>query len=102
LRYSRHYADVAAMSQAGVVDDALADLELLKSVTNHKDMFYHSGWAKYNQARPGSFHLIPRDERLSSIGRDYREMSAMFFNEPPKFENILEQLSELEKRINSL
>ena len=102
LRYSRHYADVAAMSQAQVVDDALADIELLKSVTTHKDMFYHSGWAKYNQARPGSFHLMPRDERLSAIGRDYREMSAMFFNEPPGFESILEQLSELEKRINSI
>jgi len=102
LRYSRHYADVAAMSQAQVVDDALADIELLKSVTNHKDLFYHSSWAKYNKARPRSFHLMPRDERLPVIGRDYREMSAMFFNEPPEFESILKQLSELEKQINSM
>ena len=102
LRYSRHYADVAAMSQTQVADEGLADIELLKSVTNHKNLFYHSGWAKYNQARPGSFHLIPRDERLPSIGRDYQEMSAMFFNEPQRFENILERLSELEKRINNL
>lgn len=101
LRYSRHYADVAAMSQTQVADDALADIKLLKSVTNHKDMFYHSNWAKYEQACPGSFHLMPRNERLPTIGRDYREMSAMFFNEPPKFESILEQLSNLEKRINS-
>ena len=102
LRYSRHYADVAEMSQTWVVDEALADIELLNSVTTHKDMFYHSGWAQYNLACPGSFHLMPCDERLSVIGRDYREMSAMFFSEPPEFESILEQLSELEKRINSL
>lgn len=102
LRYSRHYADVAVMSRAQVVDDALADLELLKSVTNHKDLFYHSAWAKYDQACPGSFHLIPRDERLPVISRDYQEMSAMFFNEPPGFESILEQLLELEKRINKI
>jgi len=101
LRYSRHYSDVAVMSQAQVVDDALADIELLHSVTTHKDLFYHSGWAQYNLARPGSFHLMPRGERLSAIGRDYREMSAMFFSEPPEFESILEQLSELEKRINN-
>lgn len=101
LRYSRHYADVAAMSQAQVVDDALADIELLKSVTNHKNLFYHSGWAKYDQARPGSFHLMPRDERLPVIGRDYREMSAMYFNEPPEYESILKQLSDHEKRINN-
>jgi hypothetical protein len=102
LRYSRHYADVAMMSQMRVVDDALADIELLKSVTNHKDLFYHSGWAKYGEARPGSFHLVPRDERLPFFRRDYREMSAMFFNEPPEFESIIEQLSDLEKRINSI
>ena len=90
------------MSQAQIVDEALADTELLKSVTNHKDLFYHSGWAKYNQARPGSFHLIPRKERRSILGRDYREMSAMFFKEPPRFEVVLEQLSDLEKRINPL
>lgn len=102
LRYSRHYADVAAMSRDQVVDQALADIELLKSVTNHKDLFYHAGWAKYNQARPGSFRLIPRKERVSVIGRDYREMSAMFFKEPPEFEVVLEQLSDLEKRINSI
>ena len=102
LRYSRHYADVTAMSQSQAVEDALADIELLKSVTNHKDLFYHSAWAKYDQARPGSFHLMPRDERLPVIGRDYREMTAMFFNEPPEFESILEQLSELERRINNI
>ncbi|MCD6175799.1 MAG: nucleotidyl transferase AbiEii/AbiGii toxin family protein [Planctomycetes bacterium] len=101
LRYSRHYADVAVMSQAQVVDEALADIELLNSVTIHKDLFYHSGWAQYNLARPGSFYLMPRGERLSAIGRDYREMSAMFFSEPPEFESILEQLLELEKRINN-
>lgn len=102
LRYSRHYADVAAMSQTPVVDEAFADIILLKSVTDHKNMFYHSGWAKYGRARPGSFHLIPRDERLPIIRRDYREMSAMFFNEPSKFEAIMSQLLCLEKRINSL
>ena len=89
------------MSQAQVVDDALADFKLLKSVTTHKNLFYHSGWAKYDQACPGSFHLMPCDERLPVIGRDYREMSAMFFNKPPEFESILKQLSDLEKRINS-
>ena len=102
LRYSRHYADVAEMSQTWVADEALADIELLKSVTSHKDLFYHSNWAKYGQARPGSFHLMPRDERLSYIDRDYREMSAMFFHKPPEFESILEQLLDLEKRINRL
>jgi hypothetical protein len=100
LRYSRHYADVAQMSTTPVVGEALADLGLLKRVTTHKDLFYHSGWAHYDLAKPGSFHLVPPQERLSALRKDYRDMSAMFFGDPPSFEDILEWLSVLEKRIN--
>ncbi len=100
LRYSRHYADVAQMCKSYVVDEALKDINLLKSVTTHKDMFYHSGWAKYDQAHPGSFHLMPPHERLPAIRKDYSSMLTMFFSDPPVFDDILEQLLVLEKRIN--
>lgn len=100
IRYSRHYADVAEMSNTKVVDEALGEVGLLKSVTNHKDMFYHCGWAKYDLAIPGSFRLVPLEERLPALRRDYRDMTTMFFSDPPAFDNILEQLSVLEERIN--
>jgi Nucleotidyl transferase AbiEii toxin, Type IV TA system len=100
LRYSRHYSDVAQMSNTPIVDEALQDIDLLKSVTIHKDMFYHCGWAKYNLAIPGNFRLVPPQERLSAIRRDYRNMSAMFFHDPPTFDDIMEELSVLEQRIN--
>ena len=100
LRYSRHYADVAQMSQAEVADEALKDMNLLKDVIAHKDKFYHSGWAKYDLAIQGSFHLVPPQERFSELRRDYRNMDAMFFSDPPDFDDILKQLSIFEKRIN--
>jgi len=100
LRYSRHYADVAQMSQKQVVDEALNDMNLLNSVITHKDRFYHSGWARYDLAMPGSFHLVPPQERLATIRRDYRNMTAMFFSIPPTFDDILKQLYVLENQIN--
>jgi hypothetical protein len=100
LRYSRHYADVAQMGKARIVDEALQDIDLLKKVTTHKDMFYHCRWTRYDLAVPGSFHLMPTQERLSAIKRDYRDMTAMFFNEPPDIEDIFRQLSVLERQIN--
>jgi len=100
LRYSRHYADVAQMGNTQVVDEALQDINLLKNVTTHKDMFYHCGWARYDLAIPGSFRLTPPHERLSAIKQDYRNMIAMFFNAPPEIESILHQLSVLERQIN--
>ena len=99
-RYSRHYADVATMGQAHVKDEALGDLDLLKNVAIHKDYFYHCGWARYLDATPGSFHLLPRDERLATLHTDYRAMQTMFFSEPPNFDNIIEQLAYLEQQIN--
>lgn len=99
-RYSRHYADVATMAQATVKEEALADLDLLASVCQHKDRFYHCGWARYLEARPGTFHLVPRRERLSALRRDFQAMQVMYFTEAPSFDVVLQQLAMLEREIN--
>ena len=101
-RYSRHYADVAMMARAAVKAEALADIDLLHSVCQHKDRFYHCRWARYLEAKPGSFHLIPRSERLAELRRDYQDMRVMFFAEAPSFDEIFDQLSTLEHEINRM
>ena len=99
-RYSRHYADLAAMAETSVKDEALGDLDLLSDVCIHKDRFYHCGWARYMEARPGSFHLLPRTERLSDLRNDYQTMKVMFFDDVPEFDSILEHLTNLESELN--
>ncbi|HET6426800.1 MAG TPA: nucleotidyl transferase AbiEii/AbiGii toxin family protein [Phycisphaerae bacterium] len=98
--YSRHYADVAMMAQAPAKNEALADLDLLQSVCRHKDRFYHCGWARHLEAKPGTFHLLPRKERLGALRRDYQDMRVMFFSEAPSFDTVLDQLATLEREIN--
>jgi hypothetical protein len=99
-RYSRHYADVAAMAGAPVRSEALADL--LESVVTHKDRFYHSGWAKYLDAKPGTFRMVPRSERVAALRQDYQAMQPVFFGAPKTFEAILTELSGLENAINAI
>ncbi len=99
-RYSRHYADLAVMARAAVKAEALADLDLLCRVCQHKDRFYHCGWARYLEAKPGGFHLTPRNERLAELRRDYQDMRVMFLAEAPSFDEVLDQLSTLEHEIN--
>jgi len=99
-RYSRHYVDVAIMDAAPVKSEALGDLDLLKSVVTHKDLFYHAGWARYSEARKGSFHLLPRAERLLELRRDHQAMQPMFFGDPPLFDDVLRDLAKLESEIN--
>ena len=101
-RYSRHYSDVAAMSRAAVKEEALADLPLLQKVIEHKDRFYHAAWARYTEARPGSFKVMPREERLDVLRRDHQAMHPMFLGDPPRFEDILQDLESLEREINAL
>jgi hypothetical protein len=99
-RYSRHYYDVSMLAHGPIRSEALSDLALLAQVVRHKEMFYPSGWAHYELARPGNFRLVPRAERLAALERDYRNMGVMIFGEPPAFDSIIETLAVLEQQIN--
>ena len=99
-RYSRHYYDVSMLAQGPIRADALADGELLERVVRHKETFYPSGWARYDLARVGTLHLLPREDRLEALKRDYRNMGAMIFGEPPAFDSIIEALASLEQDVN--
>jgi hypothetical protein len=99
-RYSRHYYDVAMMAQGPIRSEALSDMTLLAQVVRHKETFYPSGWARYDLARPGSLRLVPREDRLVALERDYRNMRVMIFGQPPPFGEITEVLAALEQEIN--
>jgi len=98
---SRHAYDIVMMVRQGVADRALARLELLAEVAHHKDAFFHSGWARYQEAVPGSLRLMPGEELAAALRRDYDELAPMLFGKAPDFEQILQVLAELEERINS-
>lgn len=99
-RYSRHYVDVFMMARSAIRAEAIGDMGLLANVVTHKDRFYPAAWARYQEARPGSFHLMPRDERLADLRADYQSMRTMFIGEAPDFEEVLGELERLEKEIN--
>jgi hypothetical protein len=99
-RYSRHYYDVSMMANRPIRTEALSDMPLLAQVVRHKETFYPSGWAHYDLARSGTFRMVPREERLAALERDYRNMGVMIFGEPPAFKSILETLAALEQEIN--
>ena len=101
-RYSRHYYDLAMMVNSDVKKKALLDLKLLESVIEFKQRFYACNWAKYEEALPGSFKLIPPDYRLPELKKDYNAMQNMIFGKRIEFEKILSILKELEDEINKL
>ena len=101
LRYSRHYYDLYRLSESWVKKAALSDLEMLRQVSVFKEKFYPRGWARYDNARPGSMKLMPPQHSLDILEDDYKHMQNMLFNNKPSFSMLMEGLLVLEREINS-
>jgi hypothetical protein len=99
-RFSRHYADTAALSLHPAAARALELHDLRDRVVEWKGRFFGSGWARYDLARPGTFRLVPPPERVPELRRDYQAMRDMYLSEPAGFDQVLATLAELERRIN--
>ena len=67
----------------------------------HKLFFFACSWAHYETAAPGSFRLIPPKTRMEDLRKDYLQMNAMIFGQPPEWDEIIMGLTELERSINS-
>ena len=99
-RFSRHYADTAALASHSEAIKAIDYHDLRNRVVSWKNLFFRDSSANYTQAKPGTFHLVPRAERLSELRRDYQLMRDMYLKEPINFDDILSILTNLEHHIN--
>ncbi len=101
-RFSRHYADVAAMAKHPLAATAIDQHDLRHRVVGWKSQFFGSSWANYAQAKPGTFRLVPQVERLPALRRDYQAMRDMYLSDPASFNDVLATLAHLEKRVNGI
>ena len=99
-RYSRHYADTAALAKHADGQRAVTLSGVRQKVVDWKARFFGSKWARYDLAVPGSFRLVPAEYRVDALRRDYQAMRDMYLTEPPSFDEIMTQLGELETQIN--
>lgn len=100
-RFARHYADTAALAKHSAASRAIDQHDLRIRVVEWKSQFFGSSWANYDQAKPGTFRLVPPPERQAALRRDYQAMRDMYLSEPASFDEILMILADLEKRINT-
>lgn len=100
-RVSRHFYDLYRLSQREIGRQALTKLDLLERVVTHKRLFFAAAWASYETAKPGTFHLLPPEDRMAALRNDYGQMRAMIFGAYPSWEEILSGLRTLERQINN-
>jgi Nucleotidyl transferase AbiEii toxin, Type IV TA system len=99
-RFSRHYADTAALAKHPSASRAIDQHDLRDRVVAWKGRFFSSSWASYDLAKPGTFRLVPPTARVSALRRDYQSMRDMYLTEPTLFDDVLAILADLERRIN--
>lgn len=102
-RQSRHWHDLAVLSDHKIGKASMADRKLLEDVVKHKNVFFRASYANYEACLLGGLHLIPQTPLLQALRIDYEKMIAdgMFDGEPPTFDSIIARLGELAKEINA-
>ena len=100
-RMSRHYYDMAQLTQHEAKARALANLDLLSEVSHHKSVFFKAAWARYEDAKPGSLRLVPSAELESALRRDYAGMREMIMGDAPSFDVVMSAIAALEAEINA-
>lgn len=77
-------------------------LDLLRTVIHFKQIYFAANWAKYENAVPGTIRIAPNQQLRKALRDDYIQMKEMLPVDALTFDQILERLDMLEKRLNSL
>lgn len=93
--------DLYRLSKQKIGQEALGRRDLLNRVVKHKSFFFASSWANYETAAPGSFRLVPPQDRSAKLRKDYIQMKEMIFGETPEWDEIIGGLLDLEGKINA-
>ncbi|WP_231420777.1 nucleotidyl transferase AbiEii/AbiGii toxin family protein [Sphingomonas sp. Leaf205] len=101
-KLSRHYYDVARLSERPEIMEVLSDHDLIAQVVAHSARTFGNGWRKLDEAMPGSFNLVPRDGLASQLRPDYVAMSGMMFGHPPDMDWVLERIAVVERSVNGI
>ncbi len=101
-RYARHLYDVYSMGNSPVKDKAFERKELLEKDIIFKQKFYYAKSAHYETATLATIELIPREDTMPAIRKDYEAMRNMIYGNIPDLDTIIEYLKELEKEIHAL
>lgn len=100
-RISRHYYDLHCLLHSTVGRAAVKDAALGADCVRHAQMFFNRPDFDLQSARRGSFALVPADEMLVALTKDYAAMEVMIFGDVPPFEEVLRSVAEIEQAINT-
>ncbi|UVK49732.1 nucleotidyl transferase AbiEii/AbiGii toxin family protein (plasmid) [Mesorhizobium sp. AR02] len=100
-RISRHYYDIHRLMGSETGRRAFANRDLGAACVAHARMFFNRKDYDLASAEPPTFALLPNDEMVDALRRDYVAMAAMIFGPVPNFNLVLESVRQLETLLNA-
>jgi hypothetical protein len=99
-RLCRHWYDLDRLYVLDAGQEALKHHGLLEDVVKHKAVFFPTKF--YENCLNGKLQLVPEGGLRKQLEADYGQMvgAGMFYTAPPKFDEILGRLSEMQSTIN--
>ena len=101
-RYSRHYYDIERLASSSIKDQAFSNLDILAQVVRFKSKFYPMNAARYDLAKPGTIKLIPPEDSMRLLEKDYKSMQSMIYGKKLTFNVLMDKIKALENEINQL
>jgi len=102
-RLSRHLFDIYELSKTTYASIALEDKQLYETIVKHRNNFTKIGGVDYNLHQPQKINFIPPNNIMKAWRDDYKTMQEqMIHGDSPSFDELIESLTELKAKINSL
>lgn len=75
-RLSRHLYDIEKISQTEYAKIAFQDLELYKTIVNHRSIFTAISGIDYSKHHPSTINFVPPEKVINKWEADYEEMKS--------------------------
>jgi len=102
-RKSRHLYDLEKMMDTTHGIGALKDVDLYRSIVEHREKYAHLSEVDYSTHSPDKINFIPPDELIKKFDADYADMQEnMIYGESLPFYKLIERLKELQNRFRNI
>ena len=100
-RQARHLYDLGRLWDREVYS-ADGFQSLFEGVKAHRRTYFDYKWVDYGSLTVRTLSLVPPEDRLEAWRGDYGAMKAMFIQEEPAFEEILDRLRSIQGALSCL
>ncbi len=102
-RLSRHLYDIEKIMGSAYSEKALQSSDLYQEIVRHRSKLTRINGLDYSFHAPKHLRILPPSPILKAWGEDYKTMQEqMIYGESLPFQDLIEQLTQLQSRINLL